>query len=438
MKKNQETHSPEQALRKQAEAIAREKTVRRQENQETLSSEQAQQLLHELRVHQIELEMQNKELRRAQAELETSRERYFNLYDLAPVAYVTLSDKGLILEANLTAATQFGVTRSTLIKQPLSRYIHSEDQDRYYRHRIELFKTGMSKIHEMRMARQDGSPFWAQMEATVSKDMDGAPLCRAVISDITDRKRVEDLEKANKNEVRLHQSQRMEAIGRLAAGVAHEINNPLTVILGFSQSLMKRVSLSEDILRPVSSIEHEALRCKALVEDLLTFSRGIQPRNVPGEPVEIVNRALSLVETKARLDRVTIHRKFANSLPNVSMDQAQIQQVVIHLCTNALDAMPQGGVLTIGLDRAAHPGDGRACLRLRVTDTGMGIPDEIRSKIFEPFFSTKSVGKGAGLGLSLVFEIIQRHHGEVEVESRVGQGTTFRVLLPLDAAPGTS
>ncbi len=433
-----ETHSAEQALRNQAESIAREKTVRRQESQEVLSPEQAQQLLHELRVHQIELEMQNKELRRAQGELETSRERYFNLYDLAPVAYVTLSDKGLILEANLTAASQFGMAISALVKQPLFRFILSEDRDRYYRNRKQLFETGLSPMCEMRMVRKDGSRFWAQMEASVAQDVDGTPLCRAVISDITDRKRVEDLEKANKNEVSLHQSQRMEAIGRLAAGVAHEINNPLTVILGFSQSLIKRVSLPEDILTPVSSIEHEALRCKALVEDLLTFSRGIQPRNVPGQPVEIVNRALSLVETKARLDRVTIQREFADSLPQVSMDQAQIQQAVIHLCTNALDAMPQGGVLTIALDRAAHPGDGRACLRLRVTDTGIGIPDEIRSKIFEPFFSTKSVWKGTGLGLSLVFEIIQRHHGEIEVESRVGQGTTFRVLLPLDAAGRTS
>jgi two-component system cell cycle sensor histidine kinase/response regulator CckA len=430
--------SAKPSLRQQAEAKAREKTVRRLENRETLSPKQAQQLLHELRVHQIELEMQNEELRRSQVELESSRERYFNLYDLAPVAYVTLSDKGLVLEANLTAAAQFGIAISALVKQPLTRFILLEDQDRYYRYHKELFKTGQSPRCEMRMVRKDGSSFWAQLEASVAKDVDGAPLCRAVIIDITDRKRVEDLEQAKINEARLNQSQKMEAVGCLATGLAHEINNPLTVILGFSQSLMKRFSAPDDAYVSLSNIEREALRCKALVKDLLTFSRSAPPQNVLEEPVGVINQALNLIETQARLVRVTVRREFKDALPQVPMDRIQVQQVVVNLCSNALDAMPEGGVLTIALERGDHPVDRRPCLLIKVVDTGSGIPEEIRPKIFEPFFSTKVIGKGTGLGLSLVFEIIQRLHGDIAVESKVGQGTTFRVFLPLDAAPKTS
>ena len=133
---------PEQAaeLRRQAEEIAREKAAQSPENLEALSPEETRQTLHELRVHQIELEMQNEELRRAQAELDAARARYFDLYDLAPVGYCTLSEKGLILEANLTAATLLGVARGALVKQPITRFILKEDQDIYYLHRKQLFE----------------------------------------------------------------------------------------------------------------------------------------------------------------------------------------------------------------------------------------------------------------------------------------------------------
>ena len=135
---------PEQTavLRRQAEEIVQEKAAKMTENQEALSPEETRQMLHDLRVHQIELEMQNEELRTAQAELDAARARYFDLYDLAPVGYCTVSEKGLILEANLTAATLLGVVRGTLVKQPISRFIHKEDQDVYSLHRNKLFETG--------------------------------------------------------------------------------------------------------------------------------------------------------------------------------------------------------------------------------------------------------------------------------------------------------
>ncbi|MCG6533250.1 MAG: PAS domain S-box protein [Syntrophales bacterium LBB04] len=179
-------------LRRRAEEMAREKDARLLKNQEELSPEETKRTLHELRVHQIELMMQNEELRRVQAELEAAQARYFNLYDLAPVGYCTVSEKGLILEANLTAATLLGVERGALIRQPIFRFILKEDQDIYYRHRKLLFETGEQQACELRMLKQDGTQFWAHLEATAAQDADGTPVFRITMSDNPERKRAEE------------------------------------------------------------------------------------------------------------------------------------------------------------------------------------------------------------------------------------------------------
>ena len=158
-----------------------------------MTPEETRQALHELQVHQIELEMQNDELLRTQAELEASRARYFDLYDLAPVGYVTLNKNGLILEANLTAATLLDVERSKLVKQPLTRFIFSEDQDLYYRLSRQLFGTGTRQAGELRLRRANAGFCWVQLEMTFAQETDGAPVCRTVWSDITDRKEAEQL-----------------------------------------------------------------------------------------------------------------------------------------------------------------------------------------------------------------------------------------------------
>jgi PAS domain S-box-containing protein len=180
-------------LRKKPEEIARVRTSPLSELQEPLSMEKVQQALHELQVHQIELEMQNEELRRGQAELESMRARYFDLYDLAPVGYCTLNKKGLILEANLTAATLLHAARGALVKQPISRFILKEDQNIYYLHRKLLFETASPQVCKLRMVRQNGSSFLARMEATPPRDADGEPVCRIVISEIAEHMQREEV-----------------------------------------------------------------------------------------------------------------------------------------------------------------------------------------------------------------------------------------------------
>ena len=195
-------------LRRRAEELLRGKPV----DLAALSAEEAGRLLHELQVHRIELEMQNDELRRAHQELEASRAKYFDLYDLAPVGYFTVGEKGLLLEANLRGADLLGVGRNRLVKQPLTRYIVPEDQDVYYLHRKRALETGVRQACELRMFRRDGSPFWARMEMGAARGgEDGPPVCRTTVSDITEQKRAEEELKASRE--RLVESQKVARLG---------------------------------------------------------------------------------------------------------------------------------------------------------------------------------------------------------------------------------
>jgi len=178
-------------LREQAEGIART-SARATENLKALPPEEAQRLLHDLQVHQIELELQNEALREAQVALEASRARYFDLYDLAPVGYFTLDEKGLVLEANLTGVALLGASRAAVVGKSLSRFVVSDDADAYYLHHRQLFRTGMPMAFELRLVRNDGTPFAAWIEATVATDTDGVRTCRQVISDITERKATQE------------------------------------------------------------------------------------------------------------------------------------------------------------------------------------------------------------------------------------------------------
>ena len=191
--KNQD-NQPDAAieLRRRAEEIFRGKAAQSPEDLKDLSPDETRRVLHELRVHQIELEMQNEELREAQAELDVSRARYFDLCDLAPVGYFTVSEQGLIQEANLTVCTLLGVVRGELVKRPISQFILKEDQDGYYRRRKQLIESGEPQACELRMVKHDGTAFWAHLDATAAKDPDGAFVSHIAMSDVTGRKKADD------------------------------------------------------------------------------------------------------------------------------------------------------------------------------------------------------------------------------------------------------
>jgi len=241
MKKRHQEPTPQApALRAVAEATLRTNGTRLSAVLDTLSPEATSAVLHELQVHQIELEMQNEELRRAQVELEASQDRYFDLYDLAPVGYLTLNEAGLILETNLTAATLLGAVRDTLVKQPFSRFIANQDQDRYYLCRNKLLASAGPQSCELRMVKADGTGFHARLETALARDAGGTPVCRLVLSDVSDSKRSERaLITSEKKYRELHQSMMDAFVSVAMDGRIIECNRTYQEMLGYTEEELR-------------------------------------------------------------------------------------------------------------------------------------------------------------------------------------------------------
>ena len=247
------------ALRRRAEEIFREKDSPSPEGLKALSSAEIRQTLHELRVHQIELEMQNEELRRAQVELEDARARYFELYDLAPVGYCTISEKEMILEVNLAAANMLGVARSALLKQPICRFIFKEDHNYYYLHRKQLFATGAAQKCELRMVKPDGGQFWAHLEAILAQDAAGAPICRFTFSDVSEYKRAVEALREQGEELRIRNDE-LTRFNRVAVGRELRMLELKREVNGLCGKLGEapRYRLAEDEAPPPASKEARA------------------------------------------------------------------------------------------------------------------------------------------------------------------------------------
>ncbi len=224
----------------------------------------------------------------------------------------------------------------------------------------------------------------------------------------------------------LIQSEKLASIGKLAAGIAHEINNPLGGILIYSHLLLEDVKKDTPIYDNLKKIVKETSRCKNIVKGLLEFARPNEPHMSQTDINEVLNRSLSLFERQALFQNIQVRREFSD-LPRIVADGAQLQQVFTNIIANAAEAMDGTGVLTIKTLL-----NGRTdCIHILFSDSGHGIKREDLPRLFEPFFTTKEVGKGTGLGLAICYGIIQRHRGTIGVQSEVGKGSTFTVILPL-------
>jgi two-component system NtrC family sensor kinase len=221
-------------------------------------------------------------------------------------------------------------------------------------------------------------------------------------------------------------SEKLASLGRLASGIAHEINNPLTGVLTYSSLLLDelRGTPAEEDLKV---IRDETLRCRRIVRGILDFARENEPLKEPSDLNAVIEEALRILEKNVHFQDIAIVRELDPDLPPVPVDQGQIKQVIGNLAVNAADAMPNGGRLHIATGRESDP----PRVVIRVSDTGVGIPPENMARLFEPFFTTKEKGKGTGLGLPAVYGVVERHHGTIDVRSRVGEGTEFVIKLPL-------
>lgn len=229
---------------------------------------------------------------------------------------------------------------------------------------------------------------------------------------------------------RLLQSEKLASIGQLAAGVAHEINNPMGVILGFAQGIVKTLPEDDPLRKPLTTIEKESLRCKRIVQSLLDFARHSEPTLQLTNVNELIDACCDLVEHQTSLQDVKLIKGYDPALPSIMADPNQLQQVFINTMLNAYQAMSDGGTLHITTRTMGSE------LQVTFTDTGTGIPPENMQNIFDPFFTTKEVGEGTGLGLSVSYGIVKAHGGDIEVDSQMGKGTTFVIKLPLDRSKG--
>jgi two-component system NtrC family sensor kinase len=222
----------------------------------------------------------------------------------------------------------------------------------------------------------------------------------------------------------LRHADRLATIGQLAAGVAHELNEPLGNILGFAQLAKKSPGLPAQVAKDLQSIESASLYAREIIRKLVTFARQLPPRKTPVNFNEVVAEGLSFFDKRCAKSGIRLIRRFAEEVPMITIDPRQINQVLVNLVVNAIQAMPDGGTLTVET-RGAEKG-----LRLIVEDTGIGMEDELTKQIFLPFFTTKDINEGTGLGLSVVDGIVASHGGTIEVETSPGRGAKFTVYLP--------
>lgn len=514
-----------------------------------------QTLIEELLIYHAELEVQNAELREAQGALEISRNRYFELFDLAPVGYLALDNHGIIVEANFTASEMLGIGRSYLRNTAFSALVAAGYQEIFFRHidkvlhsrgradcEIQVRESAGKSFHvrmtssfiesapeshasilatlvdltERRKAEEAlregekkyravvegsregicvvqggaiqlanpaladmfgrtetqvrgamlsdfinyessdpkwpdggicdvettaGSPFKVDLITPKGRrprrveilantvEWEGRPAALVFVSDITDKENLQNL---------LLRSQKLEALGVLAGGIAHDFNNLLHIISGHCQLLMMDKTPLDDGYKNLEAIQSAVDRGAGLVKQILAFGRRIDSVRRPINLNDVVLQSVTLIRN-AIPRMIHIETLTDSDLKKVNGDPSLLEQTIVNLALNAKDAMPDGGKLTIST-RNIEISENEAKVKpdfapgsyveLTVTDNGEGIPGSQIELIFDPFFSTKQLGKGSGLGLSAVFGIVRSHNGHIVCESVLGEGTTFRISLP--------
>jgi two-component system cell cycle sensor histidine kinase/response regulator CckA len=390
---------------------------------------------HAIKYHGSNQDITERKL--ADEALRKSEEKYRRIVDTASEGIVALDDAFNITFINKRFVEMMGYSAEEMMGQKLFSFVFEGNVSDIFERRKRQ-SLGKSEQFERRFRRNDGNTQWVQASVTPMMDEEGRLIgSLAMYTDITSRKQAE--EERALLESQLVQSQKMEAIGTLAGGVAHDFNNILTAIIGFASVLQMDMDDSDPKTGYVQQILASAQKAANLTQSLLAFSRK-QRINLKRQ------RLNDLVEQTAKLlkrlltEDVEMKVRLGEQKPAILADSTQIDQILINLTTNARDAMPRGGTLLIetgvvAIDEEfiAHQGYGETgkYALLSVSDTGTGMDENTRERIFEPFFTTKEVGKGTGLGLSSVYGIVRQHNGYIVVDSALNRGTTFQIFFPL-------
>jgi two-component system NtrC family sensor kinase len=357
-----------------------------------------------------------------QAELDESEKRYRSLFEQAPEPILICDWDGRVLDANRAAASLYGATPRRMLSQTLETLT---DLDREGRRRMNA-SLNRSRHAEVsgRGRAPDGSTFPMVMHLVVTA-LRGEERLLVQIRDLTEQQRMQN---------ELLQAQKMEALGQLISGVAHELNNPLSAIIAFSQLLRTDERLPADLTHDAELLVQEADRTRRIVQNLLDFARQRQPDKQPTALGPLIERTLELHAYALRAGRIEVRLLMPTDLPEVWADAAQIQQVLLNLTLNAIQAIRAsgpGGTITISARTEAKADDRQRMVRVRVEDDGPGIAADVRPRVFEPFFTTKDVGQGTGLGLSVSYGIVSAHGGRLWFEPSDSGGAAFVMELPV-------
>ena len=365
-------------------------------------------------------------LKNVERELETAREYLQNIADHSPMIIVTMDMAGDIVTFNPGAEESLGWRSDEVIGQSIGKlFPDSEERQRLQRR---VVTEGAVRDHETHLLRNDGTAVPVSMTLSQLKDADDNMVGTVGIAkDISQRQTLLQ---------QMMQSERMAAVGRLAAGVAHEINNPLAVIgeiAGYLEELLQDDPQADDeetlqeLTESMPKIIKQVRRCRSITFRLLTFARKSAAREEYAHVNAAIEEIIPFVEKDARLAKVQIQRTFAEGLPRVRMEELQLQEIFINLISNAIQALPHDGSGRVWVETSL---EGSKVI-VRVRDNGPGIESRVADRLFDPFVTTKAPGKGTGLGLSICYAIVKRYDGEITVQTKPGEGATFTVTLPI-------
>ena len=371
-----------------------------------------------------------------------SERQYREIFEDAHDAIWIHDSHGNIIAANKATEELTGYSSKELLKMNVRNFLAEEGLSlaRGIRRKLFLSET-VEQPYEQRLIRRDGAEKIVKLTTNLIREDDRLRGFQNIARDVTKEKEMqgklsaayrelsESHQRLKESQEQLIQAEKLTSLGQLAASIAHEVNNPLSGVLAYTQLLAKKIggdSIPKEVaLGYLSKMEAELTRSTKLIRSLLDFARQSPPEFRQLNLNDVVSRAFDLAAHSAELQHVQVIKELDPSLPNLMADFDQLYQVCTNLFLNAIQAMPQGGKLTI----RTSVNDGQ--LKIEVQDTGCGISPENMRKLFTPFFTTKHEVKGVGLGLAVSYGIIQRHHGRIEVQSKKGEGTTFTICLPL-------
>jgi PAS domain S-box-containing protein len=371
---------------------------------------------------------------RTSQELERTLAFRKNLIESSIDGILACDDNGLVVTVNKSFEEMIGLSREDLIHQKYFKDFFLPDDLNRFNDALNKETYGGAKkliLHETALIGKDDKNVPVQVSASVlfSRDQSTGLVCF-----FRDLREIRRLEREYEDQARVLHQDKMMSLGRLAASVVHEINNPLAGVLNYIRLMTKITSRGsidtnqiEKFNRYLELVESETDRISKIVSSLLTFSRKSAPSFGPVDVEDLLRRCELLSRHKLELSNIAFHLNVETAIPTVNGDANQLQQCVINLIFNAIDAMPAGGELFLSASFDALADS----VAITVKDTGPGIPKKHLPYIFEPFFTTKSEGYGVGLGLSIVFGIMERHNGAVMIDSEEGKGATFRLTLPV-------